>query len=101
MMCRVFVVCNSSFYYWLKHPRGKREADRAELLGKIMEAYTDSKGRYGRPRISAALKKKGDTGLKAQGGPADAFCKDKEQSAKELGTYHRFRPPLCHGGKHP
>jgi len=59
MMCRVFVVCNSSFYYWLKHPTGKREADRGELLARIMETYAQSKGRYGSPRISAALKKKG------------------------------------------
>ena len=59
MMCRVFEESNSSFYYWLKHPRGKREDNQDCLLREIRKIYNNSKGRYGSPRITAELKKNG------------------------------------------
>ncbi|MET3115793.1 transposase InsO family protein [Pedobacter sp. CG_S7] len=55
----VLCVGNSSFYYWLKHPQGKRELNGTSLLVEIQEAYQASKGRYGSPRITAEQLKKG------------------------------------------
>ncbi len=39
MMCRVLQVSNSGFYYWLKHPHGKRAAEQNTLLAEINEVY--------------------------------------------------------------
>lgn len=54
-MCRVMQVSSSGYYYWLKHPIGKREIERSELSVKIKESYDESKGTYGSPRITKAL----------------------------------------------
>ena len=58
-MCRVFLVSNSGFYYWLGHPQGKRLAEQDAVLAEIREAHQDSRGRYGSPRITVELIKKG------------------------------------------
>ena len=58
-MCKVFRISNSGFYYWLKHPQGKRLAEQNAVLAEIREAHQDSKGRYGSPRITVELIKKG------------------------------------------
>lgn len=59
MMCRVFRVSNSGFYYWLKHPKGKRQVENTLLQEEISEIYKDSKMVYGSPRIAAKLAEKG------------------------------------------
>ncbi|WP_307528534.1 IS3 family transposase [Pedobacter sp. W3I1] len=58
-MCRTFAVSCSGFYYWLKHPLGKRSIDQAELLVQIKKIHKDSKYRYGAPRITSELKAQG------------------------------------------
>lgn len=58
-MCKVFLVSNSGFYYWLRHPHGKRLAEQDAVLAEIREAHQDSRGRYGSPRITVELIKKG------------------------------------------
>ena len=55
-MCKVLLVSNSGFYYWLKHPVSKRSAKQAELLIQIEQIYKNSKSRYGSPRVTAELK---------------------------------------------
>ncbi|MCX2477439.1 IS3 family transposase [Pedobacter sp. MC2016-05] len=59
MMCRVFRVSNSGFYYWLNHPKGKRHVESISLLQEISDIYSESKKVYGSPRIAAKLAKKG------------------------------------------
>ncbi len=59
MMCRVFRLSNSGFYYWLKHPKGKRQFDNTSLLEEISEIHKNSKKVYGSPRIAAKLAEKG------------------------------------------
>lgn len=59
MMCRVFRVSNSGFYYWLNHPKGKRQVDSTWLLEEISKIHQESKKIYGSPRIAAKLAKKG------------------------------------------
>lgn len=58
-MCRVFGVNNSSFYYWLKNPQGKRLIDDNYLMIEISKVYAESKGSYGSPRITAELCSRG------------------------------------------
>jgi len=58
-MCNVFKVSNSGFYYWLKHPKGKRNDEKDILVHQITKIYGDSKGRYGSPRITAELRNHG------------------------------------------
>lgn len=55
-MCNVFKVSNSGFYYWLKHPKGKRVIEKDILVNQITKIYEDSKGRYGSPRITVELR---------------------------------------------
>lgn len=59
MMCRVFRVSNSGFYYWLKYPQGKRLTSQIALMVEINEVYHEKKGIYGSPRITMELRKKG------------------------------------------
>lgn len=59
MMCRVFRVSNSGFYYWLKYPKGKRQVESTLLLEEIIKIHQESKKIYGSPRIAAKLAEKG------------------------------------------
>ncbi|WP_244154749.1 IS3 family transposase [Pedobacter soli] len=59
MMCRIFRVSNSGFYYWLKYPKGKRQVESTLLLEEISKIHQESKKIYGSPRIAAKLAEKG------------------------------------------
>lgn len=59
MMCRVFKVSRSSYYYWLKYPIGKRSQQIKEMEDRIQTVYFKAKGRYGSPRIREELCKSG------------------------------------------
>jgi transposase InsO family protein len=58
-MCRVFGVSSSGFYYWLNHPRGKRQVESDLLLEEINNIYLESNKVYGSPKIAAKLAEKG------------------------------------------
>lgn len=58
-MCRVFKVSSSGYYYWLKHPVGKRAHKQRELLVHIKQIFQKSRCRYGSPRIAAELRVQG------------------------------------------
>ena len=49
----------SGYYYWLKHPVGRRERKEQQLLASVREVYRQSKCRYGSPRISFELRGQG------------------------------------------
>ena len=56
--CAALGVPTSSYYYWLK--KGKaREEQTVRLYLEIIEVYSENKGIYGAPKISAELNKKG------------------------------------------
>lgn len=59
-MCRVLRVHRSGFYAWLKAPESDRAKEDRRLLGLIREAYTNSGGAYGSPRIHLDLKEMGE-----------------------------------------
>ena len=52
-------VSNSGFYYWLNCPVSRRSIEQAELLDQINKIHTQSKRRYGSPRITAELNTEG------------------------------------------
>ena len=58
-MCHVLQVSRSGYYDWSKRPESNRSRSNRELLHKIREVYDHSKGVYGSPRITAALRHKG------------------------------------------
>ena len=59
-MCRVLGVSASGYYAWLKRsPSATAERD-AELKKQVEEIFRLSKGTYGRPRIYAELKERGE-----------------------------------------
>lgn len=58
-MCRWLGVSPSGFYSWLDRQPSKRYEDDQDLLKVISRVYWASKGRYGSPRVHAALKRKG------------------------------------------
>lgn len=58
-MCRVLEVSTSGYYAWLKRPRSKRVREDEALTEQIQKIHTDSKGRYGAPRIQVKLAQAG------------------------------------------
>ncbi|MEM8899238.1 MAG: IS3 family transposase [Bacteroidota bacterium] len=58
-MCRVFQVCRSGYYRWLRAGKSARALENEELLSLIREIYEQSKGRYGSPKIHDQLFKRG------------------------------------------
>jgi transposase InsO family protein len=60
-LCRVCGVARSAYYDWLGHQGGPSETLVAEayLADRIFEIWRRSRGRYGAPRVTAALRKQG------------------------------------------
>ncbi|MFZ0370373.1 MAG: IS3 family transposase [Halobacillus sp.] len=60
-MCRILGVSRSGYYKRKKNGKSKRAIDQERLLEKITEIYYESRGLYGSPRISAELKRRGES----------------------------------------
>jgi transposase InsO family protein len=54
-MCRWMQVSTSGFYEWLSRPASATARRRAELKPLVVQAFTDSEGRYGYRRIGEQL----------------------------------------------
>lgn len=65
-LCDVLGVSRSGYYDWLHRTPSKRECENARLLTKIKALYTQHKGRYGSPRIHAALAHQGEYASKGR-----------------------------------
>jgi transposase InsO family protein len=59
LMCRVLGVSRSGYYEWRDRPESKRSAANRLLLGEIRRIEARHFGRYGSPRIHAALRADG------------------------------------------
>lgn len=57
--CRVLGVSTSGYYQWFKHPEGKRQKRRAELLEQIRVVHEASRRTYGSPRVRRELLNRG------------------------------------------
>lgn len=58
-MCSVLNVHRSGFYAWLSEPESPRAIENKQLTKEIKEAYVESGGVYGSPRITAQLRRNG------------------------------------------
>jgi len=56
VMCGVLQVSPSGYYAWRARPENKRAAENRMLLDEIRTAHAASGGRYGSPRVHAALR---------------------------------------------
>ena len=54
-------VSRSGYYAWLTRPESNRKPQDRKLLKKIRKVYKVSRGTYGSPRITRALRKQGIT----------------------------------------
>lgn len=59
-MCRVLDVSTSGYYAWLKRGPSATAKRDAELKEQVEEIHRRSRGTYGRPRIFAELKERGE-----------------------------------------
>ena len=59
-MCRVLGLSTSGYYGWLKRAPSERERRDEALQGRIEAVWRDSRETYGRPRIHAALRARGE-----------------------------------------
>ena len=58
-MCRVFRVSVAGYYAWRARPDSQRAVGNRALLDDIRQVHTASQGRYGSPRVHAALRARG------------------------------------------
>jgi transposase InsO family protein len=58
-MCHVLELSRSSYYKRRNSGKGKRAKENEGLLEKIREVFIESKERYGSPRITAELRRRG------------------------------------------
>lgn len=59
LMCRVLEVSASGYYAWRKRPESPRKQANRKLLGDVQRLHRLHRGRYGSPRIHAALREEG------------------------------------------
>ncbi len=59
MMCQILNVSRAGYYAFRGRPPSVRQQRRIELIGKIRQAYDDSRGTYGSPRVTVELKASG------------------------------------------
>ena len=59
VMCEVLGVSRSGYYAWAGRPESARAAADRDLAAEIRAAHEASRGRYGSPRVHAALRAHG------------------------------------------
>jgi len=58
-MCKMLDVSASGYYAWRDRPESMRASANRQLLDEIRRVHGDSRGRYGSPRVHAALRAEG------------------------------------------
>jgi putative transposase len=66
LMCRVLEVSPSGFYAWRSRPESPRAASDRHLLAKVHRLQAQHHGRYGSPRMPAALRAEGHSCSRAR-----------------------------------
>ncbi len=59
LMCEVLEVSSAGYHAWRKRPVSERATTNTTLLAEIRDVHQGSGGRYGSPRIHAALQAQG------------------------------------------
>lgn len=86
-LCDVLGVSHSGYYDWCKRDVSNRAADNEQLLTKIKALHTQHKGRYGSPRIHAALLRQGERVSK---GRVERLMKANEIKASRTKRHKRI-----------
>jgi putative transposase len=60
-LCQLLEVARSGYYAWRKRQESQRAAMNQILSNRIAEVFAEHKGRYGSPRITAALRREGQS----------------------------------------
>lgn len=58
-LCRVLGVSASGYYAWRDRPDSAQRTANRQLLGDIERLHAEHHGRYGSPRVHAALRTQG------------------------------------------
>ena len=58
-MCKAFKVSRSGYYDWLNRKPSARQLNNREVLRLIREIHQENRGRYGSPKITLELQKRG------------------------------------------
>lgn len=58
-VCRILEIHRSSYYAWLKRPESNRNRDNEGLLEDLKVEHQKSRGTYGAPRLTDALRERG------------------------------------------
>jgi len=66
LLCDVLKVSRSGYYDWYRRGLSKRDCDNQQVLAKIRALHAQHKGRYGSPRIQAALLQQGEQETKGR-----------------------------------
>lgn len=85
-ICRVLGVSASGYYAWRDRPESAREAANRRLLADIRRLHAQHHGRYGSPRVHAALRAEGRT---ASRGRVERLMR---VSGLRASAARRFRP---------
>jgi putative transposase len=59
VMCAVLGVSSAGYYAWRSRPQSRRSISNRDLLSAVRRVHRDNCGRYGSPRIHAALRDRG------------------------------------------
>jgi transposase InsO family protein len=59
LMCRVLGVSASGYYAWRSRPESQRAMANRRLLQEVQRLHAQHQGRYGSPRMHAALRAEG------------------------------------------
>jgi transposase InsO family protein len=93
-MCQVLEVSENGYYNWSKRGKSKRKREDEELAERIEDAYRQHGGKYGSPRIHAALKTQGvHCGRKRVARlmrEKDLYARRRRRKARTTNSRHRF-----------
>jgi transposase InsO family protein len=93
-MCQVLEVSENGYYNWRKRGKSKRKQEDEALTERIEDAYQQHRGKYGSPRIHAALKTQGVyCGRKRVARlmrEHDLYARRRRRKARTTNSQHRF-----------
>jgi putative transposase len=92
--CHLLGVARSGYYAWRRHTPTPRQAMNAGLSTLIEQVFAEHKGRYGSPRITAALRREGHACNHKR---VERIMREKGLQARSKG---RWRPRTT-DSKHP
>jgi transposase InsO family protein len=93
-MCQALDVSENGYYNWRNRGKSKRKRDDEQLTERIEDAYQENRGKYGSPRIHAALKSQGiHCGRKRIARlmrEKNLSARRKRRKARTTNSHHRF-----------